>query len=99
MGTMHADLIMAWLQQQSTRERPDTFTQTALCNCPRPLHRRREPYISREGFLQDQLVEREVGNGLPQPIILPLKFLEPLRLVELQAAVLAPPLVWLLRDP
>jgi hypothetical protein len=24
MGTMRAHLIMAWLQQQSTRERPDT---------------------------------------------------------------------------
>jgi hypothetical protein len=27
LGTACADLIMAWLQQQSTRERPDTFMQ------------------------------------------------------------------------
>jgi hypothetical protein len=42
-----ADLIMAWLQPQSTRERPDTFTQTALGICSSPLHGRGEPYISR----------------------------------------------------
>ena len=29
LGTMRAHLIMAWLQQQPTRERPDTFTQAA----------------------------------------------------------------------
>lgn len=29
LGTMRAHLIMAWLQPQSTRERPDTSTQTA----------------------------------------------------------------------
>ncbi|MFK4495936.1 transposase [Bradyrhizobium japonicum] len=28
LGTRRADLIMAWLQPQPTRERPDTFTQT-----------------------------------------------------------------------
>jgi hypothetical protein len=89
---MRADLIMAWLQQQSTRERPDTFTQTALGNRSRTLHGRGEPYISREGFLQDQLVEREFRDGLPQPLVLPLQLLQPLRLIELQAAVLAPPL-------
>jgi len=27
---MRADLIMAWLQQQLARERPDTFAQTVL---------------------------------------------------------------------
>jgi hypothetical protein len=27
---MRADLIMAWLQQQLARERPDTFAQTGL---------------------------------------------------------------------
>lgn len=30
LETECADLIRAWLQQQSTRERPDTFTQTAI---------------------------------------------------------------------
>src|ERR1700733_3999487 len=29
LGTMRAHLIMAWLQQQLTCERPDTFTQAA----------------------------------------------------------------------
>ena len=37
---------MAWLQQQPTRERPDTFTQTALGISSRPLHGRGEPYIT-----------------------------------------------------
>lgn len=56
------------------------------------MHGRGEPYISREGFLQDQLVQRELGDGLLQPLVLPLKLLQPLRLVELQAAVFTPPL-------
>ena len=45
MGTMRAHLIMAWLQPQSTRERPDTFTQTAFDSSQEPLQRRGGPYI------------------------------------------------------
>lgn len=40
-----AHLIMAWLQQQLARERPDTFTQTAPDRNPNPLQRRGGPYI------------------------------------------------------
>jgi len=83
---------MAWLQPQPTRERPDTFTQTALGNCSRPLHGRGEPYISRQGFLQDLFVERQLRNSLLKPLVLALEFLEPLGLINLQAAVPAPPL-------
>ena len=90
---------MAWLQQQSIRERPDTFAQTALGNRSRTLHRRGEPYISREGFLQDQLVQRELGDGLLQPLVLAFEILQPFGLVEFQSAVLPAPLVvGLLRD-
>jgi uncharacterized protein YhjY with autotransporter beta-barrel domain len=36
MEMARADLIMAWLQQQPTRERPDTFTQLSSSSYPRP---------------------------------------------------------------
>lgn len=38
MGTACADLIMAWLQQQPSRERPDTFTQleSSFCDVAAP---------------------------------------------------------------
>jgi len=45
---MRAHLIMACLQQPSTRERPDILTQTAPDSSPRTLQRRGGPYISTE---------------------------------------------------
>jgi hypothetical protein len=42
---MRAHLIMAWLQQQLTRERPDTFTQAASDSRTKDLARRGGPYI------------------------------------------------------
>ena len=54
----YADLIVAWLQPQPARERPNTFTQTALGTCLRPLHGRGEPYISADDVLKHLFVER-----------------------------------------
>ena len=45
LRTMRADLVMAWLQQQPTRERPDTFRRTAVVVPPRTLHGRGGSYI------------------------------------------------------
>jgi hypothetical protein len=36
---MRADLIMAWLQQQLARERPDTFRRTAVVRTTKTLAR------------------------------------------------------------
>src|SRR5690606_1816095 len=55
--------------------------------------------FSRERLLQDQLVERQFGNGLLQAVVLTFEILEPLGLIELQPAVLTPPsVIALLRD-
>ena len=43
------------------------------------------------GLLQDQLVQRQVGNRPAQPGVLGLERLQPLHLVALKAAVLVPP--------
>ena len=54
--------------------------------------------FSLEGL--DQLVERQLRHRLLQTIVLAFEFLQTLRLVELQAAVLAPPaIVALLETP
>ena len=51
-------------------------------------------------FLQDQLVQRQLGYGSLQPIILPLELFPTLGLINLQPTVLTRPLVvGLLRDP
>ena len=39
--------------------------------------------FSLESFLQDQLVERQLGHGLLQPLVLAFEILEALGLVEL----------------
>jgi len=44
--------------------------------------------FSRQRFLQDQLVERELRDRLLEPLVLAFQLLEPLRLIHLQAAVL-----------
>src|SRR6185312_13947766 len=56
--------------------------------------------FSRQSFLQDLLVERQLRNSYLQPLVLALELLQPLGLINLQAAVLAPPfIIGLLRDP
>jgi hypothetical protein len=80
-----------------------------LCVAPRHLgangRARRTPacgkglVFSLKSFLQDQLVERQLGDSPLQAVVLALEIFEALGLVELQAAVLASPeIVALLRD-
>lgn len=45
------------------------------------------------GLLQDQLVEREIRDRLPEPLVLDLQVLHAPNLVALQAAVLLAPAV------
>ncbi len=40
---------------------------------------------------QDELVQSQIRDGLPQPLALELKLLEPLHLVGLQATILLAP--------
>jgi len=57
------------------------------------------PYISRQGVIQDQLVERQVSDCLAQPGIFPLQLFQPVRLADFHAAVLmAPAIASLLRQ-
>ena len=52
-----------------------------------------------DGFLDDDIVERQLGDGLHKSVVLALEFFEALRLVELEPAVHTPPIVIdLLRD-
>ncbi len=56
--------------------------------------------VSRGHLFENHVVEGLVRDQLLQPPILPLKLLQPLRLVEAQAAVFFPPaIVRLLADP
>ena len=47
--------------------------------------------VSLGSLLQDQLVQRQVGDRLAQPHILSLQILQPFHLVRLQAAILLTP--------
>ena len=76
METVRADLIMAWLQQQPTRERPDTFTQLSSSSRPRTLHGRGGPYISAQCVLKHLLVEAQIGHDPPQLVVLVLELQE-----------------------
>jgi hypothetical protein len=60
-----AHLIMAWLQEQFTRERPDTFTQTAFDSSQEPLQRRGGdwPAPGSEDTKLRCLLELEVCHG------------------------------------
>src|SRR5262249_5447516 len=54
--------------------------------------------VSLGGLFQDQLVQRQISHCPLQPGVLPLKLLQPLRLIQLQTAILgAPPIIGLLR--
>src|SRR5215203_4319161 len=69
-------------------------TMSAQTGCAR--HRRagaRGSEVSPGGLLQDELVEREVRDGLAQALVLGLQLLHALDLVGLQAAVLLRPAV------
>src|SRR5215467_5160192 len=84
---------MAWLQQQSTRERPDTFTQLSSSSRPRTLHGRGGPYIFCQQVLQRRIVEHGVRQKLLQPGVLALQPLQALGLRDLKPAVLGLPIV------
>ena len=90
---MRAHLITAWLQQQSTRERPDTFTQLSPKRTSKTLQRRDGPYIFCQKILQRRIVEHRVGQQLLQPSVLALHRLQALRLGDLEPAVLGLPVV------
>lgn len=60
---------MAWLENQPTRERPDTFTQTGMSS-GRTLHRRGETYISLDDVLKHFPVQGQIGNSFLEPVIL-----------------------------
>ena len=47
--------------------------------------------VSLSCFLQNQLVQRQVGNGLAQASVLPFDFLESLSLLDLHPALLCAP--------
>jgi len=81
---------LTWLTQARRRAGLRTFSAIAS----RSPRRRR---YSRGGLARDQLLEREVRNGLPQPLVLLLQLLEPFHLVGLQPAELLPPSV--VREP
>ena len=91
-------LRRAWLSNDSTRATlRDIQARTDVLNA-RPLAGKGLVF-SLESFLQDQLVQRQLGYRLLQALVLAFEILETLSLIELQAAVLAPPaIVALLRD-
>jgi hypothetical protein len=76
---------MAWLQQQSTRERPDTFTQLSPSSRLRTLHGRGGPYIFCGDFLHDLDLEITLGYPLLEPRILGLKLLQAPDLARMKA--------------
>ena len=78
---------MAWLQQQLTRERPDTFTQTAPDRNPNPLQRRGGPYIFSQDVLQHRLVQRQIRHHTLQLRVLVLKLLQPPDLAHTHAGI------------
>jgi len=67
------------------------FTGSHPLDTPQALSLNREPrpgaargsVVSPCCFLQDELVQGEVGNGLPEPGILKLQLLQPLNLIQL----------------
>jgi hypothetical protein len=93
LRTRRADLIMAWLQRHSTRERPDTFTQLSSSSCPRTLHGRGGPYIFCQQVLQRRIVEHGVRQELLQPGVLVLQPPQALGLRDLKPTVLGLPVV------
>jgi hypothetical protein len=81
--------------------RPDARRSTELAGRARCTHGgARGSVVSPCRLPQDELVEGEVRDGLSQPGILQFKLLQPLDLVQLQAAVLlTPPVIGHLGHP
>ena len=69
--------------------RSDTFRASRTWSMQ--ARRRAGLPVSRSRLLQDQLVERQVGDGATEPGVLSLKLLHPLHLIRLQAAELTTP--------
>lgn len=60
--------------------------------CPTQTRRRAGlETVSPRGLAEDELVERELRDGLPQPLVLQPEVLHALDPVRLQAAILPPP--------
>jgi len=77
------DLIMAWLQQQSTRERLDTFKRTAIVRTSSALPGRSRSYIF--AALSDHLdLWVAFRHRFPQSCVLLLELLLAPRLVGLE---------------
>ncbi len=66
---------MAWLQQQPTRERPDTFTQLSSSSRPKTCMGGADHTFRRMHVLKHLAVERQIGNDLLQLAVLILKLL------------------------
>src|SRR5215468_4796495 len=64
------------------------------------MHDARGLEVSPGGLLQNELVQRQIGNRLAQPAVLELKVLQALHLLGLQPAeLLAPPIIRHLAHP
>ena len=70
-------------------------SETVSCERTWSTHARLRKGLSifPKGFLQDELVQRQLGYCLLQPIILTLELFQAPGLVDLQAAIFTPPLV------
>src|SRR5580658_11141067 len=64
LGTMRAHLIMAWLQQQLTCERPDTFTQAASDSRTKDLATPGRTIHFCQKLLQRRLVQHRLRQEL-----------------------------------
>ena len=71
-------------------DRPSAPTRrTSSSHAQRRLDGVRGSEVSRGGFMQDQLLKREIGDRVPEPLVLLLKLLQARHLVQLQPAELA----------
>jgi|GEM_PF-3108235 len=95
LGAACADLIMARLQPQPTRERPDTFMQleSSSARCRVPLHGRGGPYILSQKVFQSGIVERRFCQ-MPFPLrVLVFQRLQPLGVRYVHAAEFGSPFI------
>jgi len=82
---------MAWLQPQSTRERPDTFMQLeSSFTMSRTLHGRGGPYILSQKVFQSGIVEHCIGQEPLQLRVLVFQRLQPLGFGYVHAARISP---------
>jgi hypothetical protein len=78
-------------QQHNRHDAPTPGVASA--RAPRTLVCGKGSVFSRQSFHQDLLVQRELGTALLEALVLALELLQPLGLIDLQAAVLTAPLV------